>query len=711
MSIKVDGKGSATITDMMVELEPNRDRYEDVYPSDSDYESENEDDSDFDNDNKDIKKLQEEDEIISQALKKAVEDKLSSSGRLSILEKYGTSVGESHPEDIDRCLENYARERKKAFEIYNASEIEIAKLNKKQEKLSLKLEKAQYKAYKEELKANKEKQKEKDKKQREKEVKLQAKRQLKADRVRFWAKKVYKVVVSLDAMSEMTPASSRRGSVSSVGKVGVSSTASDACQIALSISYITNWASWAPRYDLSLSTPTNSGTIIYRAELCNSTSETWKDAKVILSTSQTAFQGLGEPIPIMQPWHIRLAKGSLGNQAGALYSNHEQQFKQSNLPGSNKNVQQPRETLFGLDGMDGQWPSSLAQPQLGHQKQIAMQQNQVQRAVNLFGNSTNANQVRPFAFGHTQAQSDTHFGGLAGSSIPFGASASQPSEERSRSSREMRTEVPYATGHEEDASAPEHAEEVTIIPDLPALTTQDSTWAESGWTATYEIPGLRTINPSHTMRRHKIASIHLKDTHLSHLLVPKLRAAAFLKARLRNTSSINLLRGPAGLTLDGSFLGNTTLPRCSANETFSLSLGVDPSVSVTYAKPTVRRSQSGIINKEGSGVYTRSCTITNTKPNRAIEGLVLDQVPVSEDERLKVEILQPRGLRHEGDTVKTGLGITTAGKEEPKWGKASAIVKKAGEVCWDFKIEARKGARFSLEYEARFPSGEMVLGI
>lgn len=35
-SIKVDGKGSATITDMKVKLIPNLDKYKDVYPESED---------------------------------------------------------------------------------------------------------------------------------------------------------------------------------------------------------------------------------------------------------------------------------------------------------------------------------------------------------------------------------------------------------------------------------------------------------------------------------------------------------------------------------------------------------------------------------------------------------------------------------------------------------------------------------------------------
>ncbi|KAL9126664.1 MAG: hypothetical protein Q9217_004321 [Psora testacea] len=717
-SIKVDGKGSATITDMMVELVENRDRYDDVYPSEPEDDNDSSDTNDPDDDTEGVKVLEEQVERIDQAINKAKEENASAQGCLNILEVYGKSVEKDRPKDVHHVLSQYRLEREEAYAAFTASEKKTKDLASDRQKIWDKLRKAISKAEKAKIRANKAKAKEKEMKQRAKEDKLQAKRQLKADRGRFWAKKVYRVVVSLDTYSDMTPATSRRGSVSTVGKVASETTTPDLCQISLSVSYITSFASWAPRYDLSLNTPSSSGTITYRAEFSNTTSETWKDAKVILSTSQTAFQGIGEPIPIMQPWHIRLAKGTPGTDSskGALNSNHELQYKHNNQTAVKSRIVQPRDVLFGLGKSNQQLQqmlpqkldSSLAQHQQAQHQQA--QQQMQQNAYSGFGGGGLFGNVQ--AGQHPQAPSSgPNYSSHANQASLFNAnrisgdSRSQAMGPLSQHAAAQPDLLEYSDGEDEGFAQ----DQQTIIPDLPSLATQESAWSESGMTATYDIPGLRTMIPSHTTRRHKIASIHLKDVQLSYLIIPKHRVAAFLKARLRNTSSVTLLRGPTGLTLDGSFLGNTNLPRCSVGESFSLSLGVDPSVSVTYGKPVVRRSQSGIINKEGSGIYTRTCTVTNTKANRPIEGLVLDQVPVSEDERLKIEILQPRGLRKEGDSVRAGVGLNSAGKEEPKWGKATAVVKKGGEICWDFKIEASKGAKFVLEYEARYPSGEMVV--
>ena len=680
---------------MMVELIPNKKNYGDVYPSDSDDEgagdsSDEQAESDTESDM--IKSLKREVKNVSDALKKVREEKASATSRLGILESYGRSLEKDRPKDLEACMRAYHEERQKAFEDFFASEAQSEAFTIEHSKLLKKQTKAINAAAKEREKAGKEKAKLAEKKRRTRQEKLDTKRRIKDERVKFWPRKVFRVVLSLDTNSDMTPASSRRGSIDSLVKP-LPEVSSASCQISLSLSYITSSAFWIPRYDLSLNTPTRSGVLVYRAEFCNTTSETWKDAKVILSTSQTSFQGLGEPIPSLTTWRIRLNKmfgAQIDSSSGALFSPYEMEYKRKVQVDSVSKTSEPRYMLFGLDratpppaptdlALLGRKPSAVTGGGLFGAPQQPAQPNQMSGfgSRNVFGN----------------VSSNALFGNNATASVP--GAPGRAREEMSQAS--------------EDDSFEGNAD--TIIPDIPELATQESTWAESGLTATYDIPGLRTISPSHTTRRQKIASITLKDVHLSYVMVPKLRAAAFLKARFRNTSSIALLKGPAGLTLDGSFLGNTNIPRCSAGETFSLSLGVDPSVTVTYSKPVVKRKQTGVFQTEGSGIYTRICTITNTKSNRALEGTVHDQIPISEDERLKVEVIQPSGLRKEGDVAKTGTSVAQAGKPAEIWGKATATMRKGGEICWDVKIDPGKSVKLVSEYEARFPNHEVVVSV
>jgi uncharacterized protein (TIGR02231 family) len=245
---------------------------------------------------------------------------------------------------------------------------------------------------------------------------------------------------------------------------------------------------------------------------------------------------------------------------------------------------------------------------------------------------------------------------------------------------------------------------------------EESVWEDSGLTASYELPGTRTLAPSSLARRHKIAALHAANIHLSYVAVPKLRPAAFLRAKIRNPStSVTLLKGTAGVTLDGSFLGNMSLPRVSPNQIFSLPLGVDPAIHINYPKPTVHRSTQGIFNKESAHMFSRSVWLTNTK-STPIELLLIDQVPVSQDERLRVDISHPRGLSKEGDSVKTGQaakegssGNVGSVREHATWGKAVATMKKGGEVNWTVNLEKGQACLVRLDYEARLPSTDTII--
>ena len=266
------------------------------------------------------------------------------------------------------------------------------------------------------------------------------------------------------------------------------------------------------------------------------------------------------------------------------------------------------------------------------------------------------------------------------------------------------------------------------------------------------------------VRRHVIAEIPLPSLVFTHILIPKLKAAAFLKAKVTNTSAVPLLPGQAGMTLDGSYMGNLKFPRCSPSETVVLELGVDQSVKVEYERPTVKHGTQGmmIIGKEEVGAYKRAMRITNSKSS-IVSLVVLDQIPVPEDERLKVNILVPKGLNNVDDVVKNGIGVDgkPAGnnvkklsglppasfkqedsseknkmfrresllrtKQEPSmpapiasssnsksgsgWGTAKATLKKNGEVRWDVDLNKGGCVSLALEWECRMPGGEGVHAI
>lgn len=728
---------------MTIDLVENSERFEDVYPSESEdsSSSESESESESDGEPEAVKDLTVQIRKLDRVLRDATEERNSAQGRLTMLDNYAWSLTRSRPDDIEACVDAYQTQRAKAFEnhkhgesMFEEHEEELKRLKNQKRKLLQKDKEKKLREKEKKRKEKKAKSKNEKAKEREKQRKAEERLRLRQERSRFWPKKVYKVVLSLDANSGMTPTSSRRGSTDSLQKTPVASQVSkrvisedktvEAGKIDILISYITYSASWSPRYDLALDTVSNSGSITYRAEFRNTTSETWRDAKVVLSTSQTSFQGLGELIPTIQPWHIRLGKiFGRSDTDDALFSRSEQdnQYKTRGLFGQKQQLN--RSQLFGKSNPQSKWTPA------GDSFASA-------NSASIFSKPANTGFGQPAAFG--SASGGNLFGsnrtGLAGSS----SYTHQPQQQTgslfaARDFGALQAQPNIALPALQQHSAPE-ADELehdidndTIAPDTAALAFEESTWEEAGLTETYTVPGTKTIAPSNTTRRHKIATIPLNSITLSHVIVPKLRTAAFLKARLRNTSASTLLKGPVGLTLDGSFLGNTTLPRSSPGEAFVLNLGVDPALNVVYGKPLVRRSQSGVFQKEGSRIYTRSCTLTNTKNKLAVEATVTDQIPVSEDEKLKVEVLVPRGLRREDDqAVKAGVGLINEGtgkkgstyaeqqgggarEDKLKWGKATARMKKDGQIEWEVRLNPGQGVKLELEYETKFPGGETIV--
>jgi Domain of unknown function (DUF4139)/N-terminal domain of unknown function (DUF4140) len=787
-SIKVDGTGSATITDLSVQLVPNKEIFEEIYPSDDEDEDEDDEDDEDDESDKEedaIKSITEAIKQLGTDLKREEEKVASASSRLSMLEHYANSLQESRPDDLEDCIRGYRDERAKVFDDHLAAQTKCEELRKKirsSEKKKARLGKAAHKA---QLKRQAAKARKLAKKQRKLQEIAQEKERIRAERNKFWPKKVYKLIISLDAPSGSTPATSRRGSIDSLVKVAAvpSETKSEpetsrSGDVNLSISYITYSASWSPRYDLSLNTVTNSGVLDYCAELKNTTSETWRDTKVVLSTSQTAYQGLEDTIPIMQPWHVRLMKNA-GNGA-ALYSQYEQSQKSKNRQVLHTQALAPRGELFGRDQQAAPF-NALPCPKVERNAmQMQMQMQVQQEATAHHSGSRRFSQAQPYRSGTSNLTGGASLGPPSGSSAAptavrggfFGQTNAKPppppasfgssnqldavnSEPEGSSlghaaqrglgrfrSKKVEAKTKRLLSEEYD----EREYDPTLVVTDSALAFEESSFEESGLTTTYDVPTLKTIAPMSSTTKHKIARIEFKSIIFSHIVIPKLKPSAFLKARLRNASKITLLKGTAGLTLDGSFLGQSTIPRCSAGDSFTLPLGVDPAISVNYAKPTVRRSQSGIFSKEDCEVFTRVATITNTKHNGAVELQVLDQVPVSEDERLRIDIATPRGLKIGGDpvpagmsaqtessagTIKDGSGTTKSaasnarmsiysddasrasglGKDIARWGSATATAKKGGEVNWTVKINPLKSCKLVLEYEATYPGGETVTAV
>lgn len=661
---------------------------------------------------------------------------------LSILDSHAAVFDDYRNIKVPDTLAIYRSEREKLFDDRQAGLVEKRNLEKHLSELQREREKLHMREAKERRRLDRERQKKwaeraarRRVREKKREVRAVERARVRREHENFWPKYVYAVTISIDA-TPFTPLSSRRGSVSSDAGMqlpkepsspqspskGVGPSDADTkCDLLLT--YVTSSAFWAPTYDLQLSTTTSSATLTYEALLTNATSETWSSARITLSTSQTTFSGLDDALPNLTPWRIKLAarNSHLGMPVGGVLASKDEEEHQTQWEvqrHQKEKQQKPRSHLFGVQ-RQGEAVQSAFQVKQGVQKaqkaqavhvQNILQSNQVLQKgerleANADGPSQQGAQFRGFG---ASAHGGALFGGFGASAAPGPAQpAARPSE--AGLFRSTQVHRPEDDSDDDESDHDDTAESLaTIMEAVPELDFQDSAMEETGLTTTYDLPGLKTLSPRPRAMKQRIARIPLPNVAFSHTVVAKYKPVAYLKARLRNASRLALLRGPAGLTLDGSFLGRTRLPRCSAGDSFFLSLGIDPDLKVTYPRPEVRRATSGFLSKEDGAVYVRAITLVNTRSTGGDATVyVVDQVPVSEDEKLRVDVLAPRGMSASGG-VATGVP-TREGAENKDWGTAVASLKKGGEVAWEVALKAGRGVRLGLEYEVAAPAGDKVL--
>lgn len=631
--------------------------------------------------------------------------------RLALLEAIGINNNNKNGDSIQTTIEQYKEERKKAFQDLTDSNNLQRSLNKEVEKAEKKYNKLQREEDKKNAKENKAKAQAKKEREKKKALKDRLKGEAKRERQRlrdeqqqFWPLEVYSVRITLE-VAAFTPMTSRRGSTSSdvdTVKVSVAEAEVDEdagpVEVDLAFSYVTSAAYWTPAYDLQLSTTNASATLYFDAMLTNQTSESWKSCKVTLSTSQATFSSLYDTIPTLVPWRIKLAKSSqfLGNQPDITRSNeetsHSSNSNRSHMHAPMMLHQQNRNRKMMVKSKT----SSAAQPEalrsaaprgslFGGAPSLPPPPPAPVTSAALFGSAA-PGAVNPYAQQQMQAQQQQMQQQQA---QPFGGHAALQSNN-------------VLNDFDFDSFLNDQGEEPFNFDNYEASQVE-----ETGLTTTYDLPGFKTLVPKFNGSKQRVARIPFSNVVFSHTVVAKYKPMAYLKAKLKNSSKMALLKGSASLTLDGTFMGKTSLPRCSSGESFSLSLGVDPAIKVTYPKPDVRRASVGLFTKEDSAVYVRTIELNNTRAvgGRAVNLLVLDQVPVSEDERLRVELAYPRGLAIDNAN---GVAVGEPGKanKDENWGKASAKLKKDGQVTWDVSLNAGKTVKLTLEYAVSMPSGE-----
>ncbi|HEX3729626.1 MAG TPA: DUF4139 domain-containing protein, partial [Opitutaceae bacterium] len=148
-----------------------------------------------------------------------------------------------------------------------------------------------------------------------------------------------------------------------------------------------------------------------------------------------------------------------------------------------------------------------------------------------------------------------------------------------------------------------------------------------------------TVASDNTAQKVPVASIQLHDQP-EYLAIPKEIATAFLTSKAVNSSDLPLLAGPMNVFLDDTFVAASRLPTVMPGEDFDLALGADEAIALKREEDRHFTENTGFTGKGRRLSYGYTLTVQNNR-RTAEKIVVLDQIPVSRNEKITVSLLAP----------------------------------------------------------------------
>ena len=208
-----------------------------------------------------------------------------------------------------------------------------------------------------------------------------------------------------------------------------------------------------------------------------------------------------------------------------------------------------------------------------------------------------------------------------------------------------------------------------------------------GFVGEYIIPGPVDVKSDGTKAKVLIGSFETENM-LEVQVKPQLDTKGYLVAKATLKGEAPVLPGPVSLFRDGAYIGQSYTQMLRQGDETELAFGIDDNVTVTRSTLIDKRSESGVISV--SAVLERGY-VTHIKNlhKQPISLAVLETVPVSQDERIKVEVL----------------------KEKTTQGYKSDVDDIKGLLRWGTKLDAGKEAEVKLGWQVSWPKDQQISGL
>lgn len=159
-----------------------------------------------------------------------------------------------------------------------------------------------------------------------------------------------------------------------------------------------------------------------------------------------------------------------------------------------------------------------------------------------------------------------------------------------------------------------------------------------------------TLVSSEDVQKVSINSLDDLKTSLVYQVIPRLTPRAFLEARTKNNTAYPLLEGELNVFVDGRFVAKNKLNTIMPEQDFSVNLGTDDALKVTYKELKRFSEKTGFTNSGERVTYDYLMTLQNNS-NRLANVNIKDQIPVSQNEKIKVKLLTPSNIKADKEGV------------------------------------------------------------
>lgn len=402
------------------------------------------------------------------------------------------------------------------------------------------------------------------------------------------------------------------------------------------ISYVVGNAGWLPTYDIRAKNINEPVELIYKANVKQDTKIDWKNVKLRLSSADPNLSGVA---PELKTYYLNY------NTAPPRYNRSISQVKGKVLDGESLplpgvNVMVKGTTIGTTTDFDGNY--SIAIPETSSQLEFTyigfvthtLNINSSVHNVSMEEDSQTLDEVVVVGYGRKKEKSiaDQLQGKVAGVQIRGASSSSIPLiQVENQTTVNFEIDVPYS-----------------ILSDNKSYSVD---------MINYKLPA-----------------------DYQYYSVPKIEKEAFLIANIKDWEQYNLLEGEANIFFEGTYVGKTILDVRYASDSLQISLGRDKNVVVDRKKISDYASKKFIGSKKEENRDWR-ISVKNNK-SETINLLIMDQIPVSTLDEIKVDVLE-----------------LSKGKQDLN----------TGEIRWEFDLEPNKSKNLDIKYLVKYPKNRNLI--